>query len=380
MKILIIIPGLQRGGAEIFVVDLINELVRNDNVKSIILLVYSTQNEKGQSLNKVETHSKIKVIDLNVDFRYGRPSHLKALIKIYKTIVHERPDIINSHLSVANDLALLYSFLKPVKFFHTIHSQALKEAGIKSTKSLYFSLRKYYYTRKHVKLVSISKSVKESIEDLYNVDSVLIMNGSPKRIKTNQFDSVAIKINNLKTAIDTKIFLAVGNLRSEKNYPFLINVFNRLYNEKKVDAKLIVLGESTSDLSKEDLQKQSSNNIYFLGGVSNVQDYMINADFLCMPSLYEGMPITLIEAFSQKLIPIVTPSPGIIDMIIHNQNGIISENASEESYYNAIQFALNLDENEKTKMRKNAYDIYMNEYIIAHTSEKYFNQFKQAIQ
>ena len=73
-----------------------------------------------------------------------------------------------------------------------------------------------------------------------------------------------------------------------------------------------------------DKEKYISQNIYFMGSVPNVQDYMKTCDFLCMSSKYEGMPITLLEAMANGLIPIVTPVEGILDLITDNINGIIA--------------------------------------------------------
>lgn len=103
------------------------------------------------------------------------------------------------------------------------------------------------------------------------------------------------------------IFLMVGHLESVKNHKFSLEIVKEYIN-RYGNIKLIILGEGllrrniTNRIRKMNLEK----NVFLLGDVKNVNEYMKAADGLLMPSLYEGFPLTLIEAQASGLPCIVS--------------------------------------------------------------------------
>ena len=82
------------------------------------------------------------------------------------------------------------------------------------------------------------------------------------------------------------------------------------------------------------------------------------------------MPISLIEAMSCGLIPICTPVGGIVDMIKDGYNGFLSDDLSLDSYARALRRFLNLNEEERTKIKKNVIESsYL--YTIEHCATQY---------
>lgn len=89
----------------------------------------------------------------------------------------------------------------------------------------------------------------------------------------------------------------VGRFNPMKNHPFLLEIFAQVRKERE-DAVLILLGEGSGmDAAKEKAQQLGiADCVYFLGNQKNVADYYQAMDFLIFPSLYEGMPGTVLEA------------------------------------------------------------------------------------
>ena len=90
-------------------------------------------------------------------------------------------------------------------------------------------------------------------------------------------------------------FLSVGRLTEQKNYPVIIDAFNRLYC---TDAKYLIIGKGEDEQTLK--QRSTSSCIDFLGTMDrkNVLSYTAGADMVCMPSLWEGLSIYMMEAFS----------------------------------------------------------------------------------
>jgi glycosyltransferase involved in cell wall biosynthesis len=94
----------------------------------------------------------------------------------------------------------------------------------------------------------------------------------------------------------------VGRFDTQKNHSFLIKVFGKVL-EKNPKAKLMLIGDGWM---KEQIEKQVTElnlkeNIIFLGACANVYDYYNAMDLFVLPSLFEGLPVVLIEAQANGL-------------------------------------------------------------------------------
>jgi len=349
LNILQIISYNRKGGAEAFIENLVNEMVKSDKVKYVHILTFS--NELPEVKLDLITSKKL------VHYHYYNSSKnfFLSFIPIFKYILKliriNKYNVIHSHLLTPLYIWPLPILFRNLFFAHTIHSQAEKELGAKKL-SIHFLIRKLYYKLSNI--ICISESVHLSVQKLYNLDAKIIYNGTLfKRSSSVKVDKIICS--------GMKKFLAVGHTRKVKNFKLLIDAFHKYSDE----AMLIILGKLIDDFKGINLKEYQNKNIFFLGEVTNVQDYMKKADFLCMTSHYEGMPITILEAKANRLLPIVTPAPGITDLIKHGLNGIVSDDFRVESYERVLGEALEISKQEKNRMINEGYNEFVNNYTIA---------------
>ena len=79
------------------------------------------------------------------------------------------------------------------------------------------------------------------------------------------------------------------------------------------------------------LKTVASSNIYFLGIRKNISDYMSNSDIFALSSVSEGMPIIIIGVLLSRVLMILTPVCGTVD-VVNGKNGILCKNFTTESY------------------------------------------------
>lgn len=94
----------------------------------------------------------------------------------------------------------------------------------------------------------------------------------------------------------------VGRFNVQKNHVFLIEVFEEV-KKRRENAVLMLLGKGECEEKIKTLvyEKGLEDNVIFLGVKRNVSDYYAAMDFFVFPSLYEGMPNTVIEAQASGL-------------------------------------------------------------------------------
>lgn len=124
---------------------------------------------------------------------------------------------------------------------------------------------------------------------------IIINNG----INTEKFifsDEARNKIRAKLNLNNKKVIGHVGNFLPVKNHAFIIDVFEEL---AKIDDSycLVLLGTgATQENIKQQVKKlKLEDRVHFVGSVSNVEDYLSAMDVIIMPSIHEGLPLTLIE-------------------------------------------------------------------------------------
>lgn len=89
----------------------------------------------------------------------------------------------------------------------------------------------------------------------------------------------------------------VGSFRTPKNHVFLLDVFAEIYKRNPA-ARLVLVGEGPlmPEIKEKAKQLGLSEVVLFTGNQSKVSDYYQTFDILIFPSLYEGLPGTVVEA------------------------------------------------------------------------------------
>jgi glycosyltransferase involved in cell wall biosynthesis len=162
----------------------------------------------------------------------------------------------------------------------------------------------------------------------------VIYNGRSFSGKTKDYELIISEIAAIKPSFNTLVFCHLARYGEQKNQKMLISVFNRLRAEG-FDVILLIIGEGFEDAC--DLKALAFDHIHFLGIRSNIYDFLYASDAFCLSSIYEGMPISLIEAFACGCVPICTPVGGIINTIENRVTGFLSRTVSEEDYFEAIK-------------------------------------------
>ena len=116
-----------------------------------------------------------------------------------------------------------------------------------------------------------------------------------------------------------------------------------------------------------------------MGHVDNVQEEIIKADCLILPSYREGLSKVLIEAGSSGLPCVTTDVPGCRDVIINDYNGLIIRPKDSESLLMAMNKMLNHSRQEISNLGVNARKNIEEKFSLNTVNTTYINEIKKVI-
>lgn len=315
MKIMQVIPTLGLAGAERMLEALVIELV-NEGHDVLIVSLYQFHSSITEN---IESHG-ISVIYLNKQIGISL-SLLKPLSKIIKTF---NPDIIHTHL-----YALIYTSASRLiagcraPLIHTIHNEAEKESG-----KFHRILNKLLFKITNTTPVALTSKIRDSIVEQYGLkrESVpIVLNGINMK-----------SINGYKTTYDigeTFKLVHVGRFADQKNHKAIVEAFAKL-NKELPNSSLTFYGEGPNmeAINLIIKEKQLSSCIHIKGVDPDVVSKLSYYDAFLLPSIFEGQPITIIEAMAVGMPILTTNVGGIPDVIQNNINGLITTPDTESIY------------------------------------------------
>lgn len=293
IRILQVFGRLTRGGLETFVMNLYREIDRTK-----IQFDFLVTGRGGDYEEEVERMGAriFRIPPRNL----GRRKYNDALDEFFKAHSSEFAAI-HEHASSLSSIEPLHYAKKygiPVRIIHS-HSSSISSA-IKASKihhllHLYGKMRipglaTHYFgcSDKALDWMFAGTSVRKKSE--------MINNGIP--LKKFSFDKCIRDEVRAELGISDKYVIGhVASFIPVKNHKFLIDVFSRL-SSLMPDAELVLAGDG---LLRPEIERQISeyglNNKVILTGVrSDVNRLLQGFDLFMMPSIFEGLPVSLVEA------------------------------------------------------------------------------------
>lgn len=352
-KIVQVLPALSWGGAQVFCIQLCNEFSKKNNYEVTLISLYHYMAEKHLPLSMLD--GKVKFISLG-----KKPGiDIKLFSRIHNTLKQIQPDVVHTHLHAVYYCLYAYKRLKnPFKKIHTLHNLAKKDAPWYGR-----LLLKYLFKNKIVEAVTISEAVYNSAVAKYgDCIKTLIYNGTIEAKPSPAFAETTAKINALKKNAQTKVLLNVARITKQKNQKLLLDVMHEL---KAQNIITIIIGNYV-DKDKNiyhELMANKPSNVYFMANVTNVSDYLLNADAFVLTSMYEGLPVSLLEALSAGTIPVCTPVGGIKNVVTKNI-GFLSKNVSKKAFYKALLLYFDTDEAGIKHLKSNGKEVFNRKFSI----------------
>ena len=116
--------------------------------------------------------------------------------------------------------------------------------------------------------------------------------------------------------IDDKIVIGyIGRLSTQKNIPYLLEIFRRILDKDSRYALLVVGDGDRTIIDDFFVNTEKLNSIILVGNKKDTWNYYMAMDIFCCPSLYEGFGTTAIEAQASGLPTIISKAfPQVVEI------------------------------------------------------------------
>jgi len=305
-KILLSIPALQGGGAERVISTLANGWVAEGH--KVCFVTYESSNSKPYY--KLNAHIDVVQLDSLTPCKYAKPMILiKRFFGLRDQIKKFNPDIIISFLDTNNIMAVFAALglNVPVVVSERINPKTTPIGKVKKF------LRNWAYC-KASSLVVQNKGIKNCFSAQIQKHTSIIPNP-------------IVLENNINWTGDKKEFVALGRINIQKGYAYLIDAFSKI-SKKYPDWTLKIVGKGDNEDSKK-LEKKiqtlgMEEHIFLQDAVKEPQKEIAQSKIFVFPSIYEGMPNSLMEAMAIGM-PVISANCdfGPSDLINNGKNGIL---------------------------------------------------------
>lgn len=295
-KILFVITGLNVAGAETQVVQLCKSFkAKGCQIELVSMLEPAAYLEELREL-------EVKVHSLGMTKGVADP---RAIFRLRRIIAAFQPDIVHSHLVHANLLARITRlFVRMPRLICSAHSRT---EGGKLLELLYRLTDPLCDLTTNVSREAVVRYMERRIAPAHKIRFV------PNGIETARFQRAETQTSvrpELGIGPDDYLWLAAGRLVPEKDYKTLIAAFARVATQEPGAALLIAgIGPEREALEQLCRSLKVERRVYFLGMRRDIPDLMREADGYVMSSLWEGMPMVLLEAGASAL-PVVATDVG----------------------------------------------------------------------
>lgn len=357
-KYLFAINDLSMGGAEVGLVDVINELSKTESVDLVLL------RKQGPLLEKVNKNVNIYEI-LNKDYsklkrkiyhifyfmggiftKYVYKKTIKCEYEIEVAYIEGYPAIFIANST--NDESVKIASIRVGLKNHRLKAEKIP-FGLWHLKNAYNKMDKIYTvsnetTNEFIEKFPNCKYKTSTIYTYFNVDE---MNNKANDKMEFKFDS---KCTN---------FLAVGRFNEQKAYLRLVEAFDEVYKENK-KVRLHILGKNDTDYGQKVIalikEKRLEDKIILHGVIKNPYPYIKHCDCLVSSSLYEGYPRVINEALALKKLCIGTNVTGTKEALHNGKMGLLVEDSKEGLVKGMLEVINNKNIIDNYKVEINKFD------------------------
>jgi glycosyltransferase involved in cell wall biosynthesis/ribosomal protein S18 acetylase RimI-like enzyme len=230
----------------------------------------------------------------------------------------------HTHTTKGGVVGRVAAALLRVPVVHTVHGFSFHEFTPKNTRLLYEGIERLVAPLT-TRLVTINEDEQRLVTEggwLKAGRCVKILNGIP----------VGPPPPPVRQHQGRPLLVAIGRLAEQKGYPYLLRAMPRVL-ERYPDARLAIIGDGEDRAALEllsiDLGLQDA--VTFTGFQPNPLEWLERAHVAVSSSLWEGLPIAVLEMMAARRPIVATTCRGTREVLVDRQTGLLAPPADAEA-------------------------------------------------
>ena len=331
----------------------------------------------GEELSNVFKENGIR----SYNIKFSNKNILFNACNLSKIIKNENIKIVHAHDNTASLVSYLAKkiFGLNVKVVSHIHNcyPFLKGNGVNKKIDKYLR-NKYDYN------ITCGKTVTDFYKentDYFNEDRALTLSNAMDIKYITNIDKREVNeiIKRYNIDVNKKILGFIGRLDEQKGIIPFIKELSK-YKKEFNDSIILLVGNGSQEEEIKSLIKELNlEDLFILTGFQEkVNVFYPIIDVFFLPSLYEGLPMVLLEAMAFKKAVISMNVGSISEVIINNETGLLIEQGNYEKFVNELIRVKN-DEILKNKLCLKGFEYINKNYNIKNYENKIRELYGQLI-
>jgi len=310
--VLHIIPDLNVGGAERFLVNLVEAQVKQGLKVGVVSLFDRCTSHLEEALDRMDVIrwflGKHRGPDVRIPWR------------VDQVVAQSRPWIIHTHRYALQYAAPMLIRRLEIPCVHTVQNMASRET------TRFGQVINGVLFRSRVHPVAIAQEVALSIERRYRRWPAAVI---PNAIPVAEYRGAASRGIEWRRreGVDLEAFLVtcIGRLVEQKNQALLLKASARLVQQGRRNLVVVFVGQGPDEeaLRNFALELGISDRVRFLGVRSDILDVLLAADLVALPSRWEGTPLIIQEAMAAGRPIIATRVGGVPELVKDGVTGLV---------------------------------------------------------
>lgn len=322
------------------------------------LLVGGEKEDSEESSNHILEKLELTPTILgNMQREINLTNDYSAYKKLCKIIQEFRPDIIHTHAAKAGTLGRLAAMNNGVPIIiHTFHGHVF-HGYFDSLKTAFFKNIERFLAKKSTRIIALSEIQKHELSAIHKIAPPEKIEIIPLGFDLSKFAEHFDEKNKAfrkawNLPMDTLLVGIIGRLVPIKNHKLFLDAFKRLITQSAKPVKAIIVGDGEEKKSllhycevlglkvgtkSGDIQAD----VIFTSWIKDISKVLPAIDIVCLSSINEGTPVSLIEAKACKRAIVSTKVGGISDILEHGKSAMLSDSGDLEAFSNNLIFLAN---------------------------------------
>ena len=270
----------------------------------------------------------------------------RAYKQLETLVKRKKFDLIHCHTPVGGVLGRIVAHKFSVKVIYTAHGFHFYDGAPLKNWLIYYPIEKFLSRYTDV-LITINKEDYKRAKKKFHAKKTVYIPGVG--VDTKKFAPRKSGRERIRTELGLKdkdiMLLSVGELNENKNHEAVIRAI------KGMDVTYVIAGKGEKRNSLEQIAKECGVDLRLVGFRTDVSDFYDAADVYVLPSIREGLNVSLMEAMASGLSCAVSRIRGNTDLI--DDEAVLFDPKNKEQLRESVESAIkNLEEYSQKNLKK----------------------------